>query len=206
MQTYKQSSSQTGLEAWPDFEEGGDEVLEGSPQQSGRVDWGNIEGPLAVGIWECTPGKVRGTYTNLHGVKPIPLPPRLGGSTESEMIQNWSRIGGRAGSTNKPLPNHYQTTTKPPPKHNRWNRAAGGPGLARRGLGFPPETVAELPRKYFPGEVLEINGSRVAPGCRRRATAGRPAVRPSRRMFFRCHFPPLGLCRTARKFPPGASR
>ena len=62
MQTYKQSSSQTGLEAWPDFEEGGDEVLEGSPQQSGRVDWGNIEGPLAVGIWECTPGKVRGTY------------------------------------------------------------------------------------------------------------------------------------------------
>ena len=62
MQTYKQSSSQTGLEAWPDFEEGGDEVLEGSPQQSGRVDWGNIEGPLAVGIWECTPGKIRGTY------------------------------------------------------------------------------------------------------------------------------------------------
>ena len=145
-------------------------------------------------------------YTDSHGSKPIPLPPRLGGSIGSEMIQNWSRIGGRAGSTNKPLPNHYQTTTKPPPKHNRWNRAAGGPGLARRGLGFPPETVAELPRKYFPGEVLEINGSRVAPGCRRRATAGRPAVRPSDRMIFPCHFPPRGLCRTARKFPPGASR
>jgi hypothetical protein len=62
MQAYKQSSSQTGLELWPKFEEAGDEVLEGNPQQSGRVDWGNIEGPVAVGIWECTPGTARGTY------------------------------------------------------------------------------------------------------------------------------------------------
>jgi uncharacterized cupin superfamily protein len=59
MQAYKQSSNQTGLESWPDFEEEGVEVLEGSPQQAGRVDWGNVEGPLALGIWECTPGKVR---------------------------------------------------------------------------------------------------------------------------------------------------
>ena len=59
MQEYKQSSDQNGLEPWPDFEEEGVEVLEGSPQQAGRIDWGNIEGPLAAGVWECTPGKVR---------------------------------------------------------------------------------------------------------------------------------------------------
>lgn len=59
MESYKLSSNETGLEAWPDFEEEGVEVLEGDPKQSGRIDWGNIEGPMAVGIWECTPGKVR---------------------------------------------------------------------------------------------------------------------------------------------------
>lgn len=59
MQSYEQSSNETGLESWPDFEDEGVEVLEGNPRQSGRIDWGNIEGPLAVGVWECTPGKVR---------------------------------------------------------------------------------------------------------------------------------------------------
>lgn len=62
MQAYKLSSNQTGVELWPGIAEEGDEVLEGNPQQSGRVDWGNIQGPLAVGIWECTVGKFRGTY------------------------------------------------------------------------------------------------------------------------------------------------
>ena len=59
MQSYKQLLDQTGLETWPDFEEEGVEVLEGNPQQAGRIDWGNVEGPLAVGVWACTPGKVR---------------------------------------------------------------------------------------------------------------------------------------------------
>jgi hypothetical protein len=59
MQSYKQSLNQTGLESWPKLEEEGVEVLEGDPQQSGRIDWGNVEGPLAVGVWECTPGKCR---------------------------------------------------------------------------------------------------------------------------------------------------
>jgi len=59
MQTYEQSLDQTGLESWPKFEEEGVEVLEGNPQQAGRIDWGNVEGPLAVGVWECSPGKVR---------------------------------------------------------------------------------------------------------------------------------------------------
>ena len=59
MHSYKQSATQAGMELWPDFEEEGVEVLEGNPKQSGRIDWGNAEGPLAVGTWECTPGKVR---------------------------------------------------------------------------------------------------------------------------------------------------
>ena len=59
MQSYNQSLDQTGLEPWPPFEEDGCEVLEGSPEQSGRIDWGSVEGPMAVGIWECTPGVIR---------------------------------------------------------------------------------------------------------------------------------------------------
>ena len=59
MQSYKQSSNQSGMEPWLDFEEEGVEILEGHPKQSGRIDWGNAEGPMAVGVWECTPGKVR---------------------------------------------------------------------------------------------------------------------------------------------------
>jgi uncharacterized cupin superfamily protein len=59
MQSYKQSLGQTGLESWPKFEEEGVEVLEGNPKQTGRIDWGNAEGPMATGVWECTPGKVR---------------------------------------------------------------------------------------------------------------------------------------------------
>ena len=59
MQSYKQSLGQTGLESWPDFEVEGVEVLEGNPKQTGRIDWGDAEGPMATGVWECTPGKVR---------------------------------------------------------------------------------------------------------------------------------------------------
>lgn len=62
MHAYKQSATQTGMELWPDLEEEGMEILEGSPKQSGRIDWGNAEGPLAVGTFECTPGKFRVTY------------------------------------------------------------------------------------------------------------------------------------------------
>ena len=59
MQSYRQSATQTGMEPWPELEEEGVEILEGDPKQSGRIDWGSIEGPMAVGVWECTPGKVR---------------------------------------------------------------------------------------------------------------------------------------------------
>ena len=59
MHSYKLPSDHAGIEPWPEFEEEGVEVLEGHPKQSGRIDWGNEEGPMAVGVWECTPGKVR---------------------------------------------------------------------------------------------------------------------------------------------------
>ena len=59
MQSYKQKSIESGLESWPDFEQEDVEVLAGNPQQSGRIDWGNVSGPLAVGVWACTPGTVR---------------------------------------------------------------------------------------------------------------------------------------------------
>ena len=59
MHAYKLSDEHTGMEPWPDLKDEGVEILEGNPKQSGRVDWGNVEGPLAVGTWECTPGKVR---------------------------------------------------------------------------------------------------------------------------------------------------
>ena len=38
MQRYEQSSNETGLELWPDFEDEGVEVLEGNPKQSGRIE------------------------------------------------------------------------------------------------------------------------------------------------------------------------
>jgi len=59
MHSYKQSTNQPGMQPWPDLEEEGCEILAGQPKQSGRIDWGNVNGPLAVGVWECTPGKVR---------------------------------------------------------------------------------------------------------------------------------------------------
>jgi uncharacterized cupin superfamily protein len=59
MYSYKQSANQTGLELWPDFADEGMEVLEGNPKQSGRIDWGHVDGPLGAGTWSCTPGKFR---------------------------------------------------------------------------------------------------------------------------------------------------
>jgi len=50
MHSYKLSSGQSGMEPWLDFEEEGVEVLEGNPKQSGRIDWCDAQGPLAVGF------------------------------------------------------------------------------------------------------------------------------------------------------------
>ena len=66
MHSYKQSSDQIGMEPWLDFEEEGVEVLEGHPKQSGRIDWGNAEGPMAVVVPEAV-RRVRGRSDETEG-------------------------------------------------------------------------------------------------------------------------------------------
>ncbi|MCZ6721557.1 MAG: cupin domain-containing protein [Proteobacteria bacterium] len=59
---YSQNKSQTGLEPWHPLEEIGATILEGTPQQSGRIDFGSLETPMITGVWECTKGKFEVTY------------------------------------------------------------------------------------------------------------------------------------------------
>ena len=63
MESYLIEDVQTGLEPWPSLEEEGDQILDGNPRQSGRVDWGDIEDGPAAGVWSCTPGRFRSLYT-----------------------------------------------------------------------------------------------------------------------------------------------
>ncbi len=62
MLDYAQNLSQSGLEQWHPLEEIGAEILSGSPAQSGRIDYGSLETPLIVGVWECTKGSFKATY------------------------------------------------------------------------------------------------------------------------------------------------
>lgn len=59
---YSQKKPQAGIEPWPPLTELGANILEGSPQQSGRIDYGSLSTPIIVGIWECTRGKFEITY------------------------------------------------------------------------------------------------------------------------------------------------
>jgi uncharacterized cupin superfamily protein len=64
MHTYKAEKNETGVDAWPPLTETFDiKILEGTPAQSGRVDFGSLEGPIVGGVWECTPGKFEFNYT-----------------------------------------------------------------------------------------------------------------------------------------------
>ena len=62
MLDYAQNLSQSGLEQWHPLEEIGAEILSGSPAQSGRIDYGSLETPLIVGVWECTQGSFKVSY------------------------------------------------------------------------------------------------------------------------------------------------
>ena len=62
MYNFSQSRSQSGIEAWPPLAEIGATVLEGDPQQSGRVDYGSMETPILSGVWECTQGSFKIAY------------------------------------------------------------------------------------------------------------------------------------------------
>ena len=62
MYDFSQSKQQGGLEPWHPLEEIGATILEGEPKQSGRIDYGSLETPIIVGVWECTQGKFSITY------------------------------------------------------------------------------------------------------------------------------------------------
>ncbi len=63
MLDYAQNSPQdAGIEPWHPLTEIGAEILDGNPQQSGRVDYGSLETPLIAGVWECTKGSFKATY------------------------------------------------------------------------------------------------------------------------------------------------
>lgn len=64
MHTYKSTKTETGIEAWPPLTETFDiKILKGEPAQSGRVDYGSLEGPIVGGVWECTEGVFEFNYT-----------------------------------------------------------------------------------------------------------------------------------------------
>jgi len=65
MHTYKSDKQENGIEAWPPLPETFDiTILEGTPTQAGRVDYGSLDGPIVGGVWECTPGKFEFNYTS----------------------------------------------------------------------------------------------------------------------------------------------
>ena len=62
MLDFSQSKSQSGLEPWPSLTESGATIVDGDPQQSGRVDYGSMETPIISGVWECTQGSFEVSY------------------------------------------------------------------------------------------------------------------------------------------------
>jgi len=93
--------------------------------------------------WGASPVGVTGYHTNMHGLKPIPLPAR-------------PASGGGLEVAPAALPNRYQSTTETPPKHHRWNRAAGG-------LSFTQRDLVSVVRSGLFGDALEplFDGARV---------------------------------------------
>lgn len=63
MEVYRPHTTGLPPEAWPALEDEGDEILAGTPQQSGRVDRGDVDRGPAAGVWSCTPGRFRSHYT-----------------------------------------------------------------------------------------------------------------------------------------------
>ncbi len=62
MLDYNRKKEQKGLDPWPPLTDIGAKILSGSPKQSGRIDYGSMETPMIVGVWECTQGKFEVTY------------------------------------------------------------------------------------------------------------------------------------------------
>ena len=53
---YRQGVKQEGIGSFRTLEEDGWTILEGTPEQSFRFDYGSPEQGPIVGIWSCTPG------------------------------------------------------------------------------------------------------------------------------------------------------
>jgi uncharacterized cupin superfamily protein len=62
MLDYTELKNKDGIEPWPPLAEIGAKVIDGSPEQSGRVDYGSMETPILSGVWECTQGSFEITY------------------------------------------------------------------------------------------------------------------------------------------------
>ena len=63
MLDFLQGKDQGTLEPWPAFADADyANVLEGDPKQACRLDFGNLDGQLMSGVWECTPGKMEFVY------------------------------------------------------------------------------------------------------------------------------------------------
>jgi uncharacterized cupin superfamily protein len=65
MYVYCQAAHEQGLDQLPPLTESYPtmEILSGDPRQSGRVDVSDQDGALSGGVWECTRGSFRFTYT-----------------------------------------------------------------------------------------------------------------------------------------------
>ena len=63
MLDYAHLKNEGGLEPWPPMDDlPFVEVLEGSPEHSGRFDLGGFGTRTMAGIWQCTPGRFEYTY------------------------------------------------------------------------------------------------------------------------------------------------
>ena len=64
MYSYNAEKTESDLDPLPAFVDQYDDVtiLEGNPEQSGRVDFHTAEGSVLAGVWECTRGKFEITY------------------------------------------------------------------------------------------------------------------------------------------------
>jgi uncharacterized cupin superfamily protein len=65
MHVYQLAAQEQGIEALPPLSESYPtmEILSGDPRQSGRLDVSGEDGALYAGVWECTRGSFRFTYT-----------------------------------------------------------------------------------------------------------------------------------------------
>ena len=65
MHVYRSAAQEQGMEALPPLSESYPtmEILSGDPRQSGRIDVSGEDDALFAGVWECTKGSFRFTYT-----------------------------------------------------------------------------------------------------------------------------------------------